>query len=549
MDMEKKKPLIFNNIIYYILLLISSILWGIGHYPDFFFIRFFGLLPFIYIILYRKHYIIESIIFGWLAYIINFWWLYLTFRISGKLPVVFSVGIPLILCLYYSLQYPIIAIIAKKFIKYKKSLMYCLPIIFVTVDYFYPKLFKHSIADSQIGFYYLIQIIDITGMSGLTLIIIYFNIGIFELIKKVFFHKKIHLIHFIFILPFIFALIYGILRVKFLKNEMKKSNTIYAAMIQGNITGKQKQEKGSYQFSIDTYNRLSREAAKDPEIELIIWPESVFTRAYRGRRSQLLELIQENYPPLILGILYDKKVKENEYKTNSIITNSCFLVKERDTYERYDKNRLLAFGEYVPLENIFPFFKKITPLNRSFEKGKTSSIFEINNKTAASLSICFEDIFPDYIRKKSNEGCNILINITNDSWYGDTIGPVHHSVLGRLRAIENRRSFFRCTATGLTTASDFTGKVIAKGGMFKEEVIKARLPLYSKRTIYSYIGESLTYLCLLSVIILLIMIINKKIKNFMELIKYIKILKNKKTIRNIYRDRLEMKKIKNYNNY
>ena len=105
------KKSFLKEIFYYIGLIIFGIIWGIGQYPSFFYIRFFGFIPFLFIIFYLKHYLLETLLFAWIAYIINFYWLYITFRESGKLPLVFSLLIPGLLCLYYALQYPLISFI------------------------------------------------------------------------------------------------------------------------------------------------------------------------------------------------------------------------------------------------------------------------------------------------------------------------------------------------------------------------------------------------------------------------------------------------------
>ncbi len=529
MHFLKKKSLL-TEIFYFFAFVLLAIIWGLGQYPDFFYIRFFGFIPFLFIIFYRKHYLIETLLFGWIAYIINFYWLYITFRESGKLPIIFALLIPLALCLYYALQYLLISFIYKKIYKFNKCLLYSFPIIFVSIDFLFPKLFTHSIADSQIGFTYFVQLIDITGMTGLILIIMYINLGLFQLINKLFSKTKIKIFDFIFILPLILALAYGFLRLDYLEKKEKTLKTSYASMIQGNITGKQKMDPKYFNINVNRYNNLTKQAVQDNSPDFIIWPESVFTRAYDGTSESLRQLIHDDYPSLILGITFWK---------NRNITNSCFLIKNRKQIKRYDKNHLLAFGEYLPMEKTFPFLKKLTPLNYSMKKGSTQSIFHIKKNVKACISICFEDIFPDEMRKKVNEGCNLMINITNDSWYGKGLGPVHHSILARLRGIENRRSFFRCTATGLTTASDYTGKIIAKGNMWQEQIISARLPLYERRSLYSYIGETFSYLCVILVLIIILIIIRNHFTN-----KTPKFTKQKKSIHQLKREGKQCRSLK-----
>jgi len=275
-------------------------------------------------------------------------------------------------------------------------------------------------------------------------------------------------------------------------------------MVQGNITGKQKQVKNNFETIVDRYNTLTKQAL-EKKPDFIIWPESVFTRSYDGTLESLEKFILEDYPSLIMGVVIWE---------NGVVTNSAIMVKNRIQEQRYDKKHLLIFGEYVPFEKIFPFLRKLTLLHKSEKSGTRSSIFTFGN-VKANISICFEDIFPDEIRLKNIEGSNLMINISNDSWFGKGLGPVHHSVNARLRGIENRRSFFRCTATGVTTASDLTGKIVSEGRVGLAENVSAKLPLYEKRTIYSYIGEIFSYTCLgITIFAIIFMIISnlRKVK-------------------------------------
>jgi apolipoprotein N-acyltransferase len=484
-----------NNAVCIPLVIISGIIWGLGQYPQFFFVRFFGLIPFIFIVFFRKHYLADSILFGLAAYMMNFYWLYITLFVYGRLPVLLASVIPVALCLYYGLQYPIIAFIYKKAVSLNKKIFYySLPVIFTAVDFIFPKLFRHTIGDGQIGFLYFIQLIDITGMSGVILIFMFFNMGLFDIVKRLFLKQKLMAGNFIFAVPLILALVYGFFRLQYFDVISKDLKTISAVMIQGNVTGIQKLDANFFRTNIDRYNRMTGDAANNYRPDLIIWPESVFNRAYDGTPESLKRFILDNYPPLVLGIV--------EWVGDDI-SNTAILVKDRKAVDRYDKQRLLIFGEYVPFEKTLPFLKNFTLLSKSEKPGKKSGVFEIK-EARAGMSICFEDIFPELQTQNVAHNANILINLTNDSWYGYGLGPLHHSILARLRGIENRRSLFRCTSTGLSTASDPTGRVIASGIPGKEDIIRARLPLYDKKTVYFYTGESLSFVCVALTILIII---------------------------------------------
>ena len=133
------KKIVSNKVAYYIFLVFFGMLWGIGQYPSFFFVRFVGLVPFLYVVIKRKNYILDTLIFGWVAYILNFYWLFITFFESGKLPIPVAVIIILLLCLYYALQYPLISLF-KKIYLFKRKFILLISNRFCNCRFLFPKL-------------------------------------------------------------------------------------------------------------------------------------------------------------------------------------------------------------------------------------------------------------------------------------------------------------------------------------------------------------------------------------------------------------------------
>jgi apolipoprotein N-acyltransferase len=479
--------------LYYTLMVLGAIMWGLGQFPELFFFRFFGLVPLLYVVHHRKRYKLEWFLYALIGYCMNFYWLVITFIESGKLPVILAVAIPILFCAWYASSYPLIALIYRRFSRSRWYLVYSLPVIYVFIDFLFPRLFIHTISDSMIGFLPLVQVIDITGMSGLTLMLIGTNLGLYMVIERFVTGRRISWRSFLFLVPLVLMLGYGTVRLLTLTHTARNSDFVRASMIQGNITGKQKLDEKFFTINTDRYNNLTMKAIADESPDLVIWPESVFNRVFDlGNKESLDKFLYNRYPPLILGVV--------SWLRGSA-SNTAILVKNGEKVAQYDKKHLLVFGEYIPFEETFPFLRMLSPISYNIQKGTSSSIM-ITGKIKASISICFEDIFPDEIRRNVNEGSNLMINITNDSWFGNGRGPLHHSVLARLRGIENRRSFYRCTATGYTTASDFTGKIIADGPIGEEAFITGTLPLYEGRSVYSYIGELLSWICVLSVILM-----------------------------------------------
>ncbi len=503
-----------NRFIRIFTIILSAVIWGLGQYPQLYFIRFFGLILFIYEIDNSKRYKIKALIFGTIAYSVNFYWLLITFYQSGKMHMLLALSVFTALCIYYGLQYLITGILYKVIKnRFQKLSILIFPLIFVMIDFVYIKIFNHQIADSLIGNIYLIQFIDITGITGLSLLIIYFNTGLY-LITKDIFAKRFNPIRLLLLAPLVPVIVYGVFRYNTIADFQKNLPVSRVAMIQGNISGKQKLDENFFETSISRYNDLTKTAVARHNPELIVWPESIFNRSYDGNPQFIKDVIKDDrdysrlndlndherttrssYPYLIMGIVIWKEIED--------ITNSALLIKNRRVITQYDKQKLVPFGEFVPFEKFLPFLRALTPFHYNTRPGNTPAIFSINEIKAA-ISICYEDIFPSLIRKHNIEGSNLMINITNDSWYGKGLGPLHHSILGRLRAIENRRSFYRCTATGFSTASDLTGRIINQGEVWKEQIIYSELPIYDGRTFYSYTGDIIPFTTIVIAIFLII---------------------------------------------
>ena len=183
--------------------------------------------------------------------------------------------------------------------------------------------------------------------------------------------------------------------------------------------------------------------------------------------------------------------------------------KIRDTYH---KVHLVPFGEYMPIQGFLlklPFMKIITG-DIGFESGK--EIKSINTKVGnARIAICYEIIFPEEINP-NNEKLDLIVNITNDAWFGNSSGPFQHFNSSRFRAIEQGVPVFRSANTGISAIIDPYGRIIDKIGLGKKGSIFSPLPKKTVETYYSKVGDLLFFGVL--ILTLLIMIFLKKKKKY-----------------------------------
>jgi len=160
---------------------------------------------------------------------------------------------------------------------------------------------------------------------------------------------------------------------------------------------------------------------------------------------------------------------------------------------------LVPFGEYIPFGDVFPQFYSWSPYSGRFWQGENLSPLRLHGR-ALSVNICYEDIFPGHVRMLMQGGPDRLIpeamfNITNDSWYGDTVQPMEHLVLASFRSIEHRRALVRSTNTGISAIVDPVGRIDHRTAQWTKASLTEKIPLMQGRTVYAMLGDWIGWVC------------------------------------------------------
>ena len=211
--------------------------------------------------------------------------------------------------------------------------------------------------------------------------------------------------------------------------------------------------------SLEKFSVTPKDAtAEDPG--LIVWPESpgpFFVTDYHFRGT-VMQIAQETHSYVVAGSLGIENTGREDVQPN--LYNSAVLITPDGQWTaRYDKNHLVPFGEYVPLQSLLGFAKALTHEVGDFKAGHERKLLSLG-KYQVGAFICYESIFPDEVRQFADNGANLFINISNDGWFGDTGAPGQHLNMARMRAIENQRWLLRSTNTGITASIDPYGRVV-----------------------------------------------------------------------------------------
>ncbi len=258
---------------------------------------------------------------------------------------------------------------------------------------------------------------------------------------------------------------------------------ISCAAIQGNINQYHKWDKSYQMATLKDYIDLTKRALKKSPMDLVVWPETAMPFYFTPNSPLVNRILAFTREPGIKNLLTG--APGFKMTPSSILYfNSAYLIQKGRIIGRYDKVHLVPFGEYVPLSNWLPFLKKIVEGPGNFTPGKRLHPL-VTKDLAIGTLICYEVIFPQLVAQEVRLGANILVNISNDSWFGNSSGPYQHLNQAILRAIESNRYIIRATNSGISAIISPWGKVIKRLGLFKRgEIIDSRVGLLKDITFY-----------------------------------------------------------------
>ena len=430
---------------------------------------------------YKKNFFIFGLAFGFGFYLCGVSWITnsLTFDQSFKILIPFAlVLIPLFLSLFFGITTFIIG----PYLKLNFSSFFLFSASLAFSDYIRANLltgFPWNLwAYSTISINEILQISNLIGLHSFNLLIIsIFSFPIISIFKISKIKKFLSLLLLFFVIICLY--LYGNIEInkntKVLKNSSKKT---YVKIISPNFDLKYALSSKEIEMR---FKKLIRYSNPDKEKKtLFIWPEGVFSGYSYDQILTFKELITKNFSSehyIVFGVNKLDPVSGGFYNSMLIINNNFDIIKS------YNKRKLVPFGEFLPLENILNNFglKKITEGHGSFLKGNINDNLVIDNLSILPL-ICYEVIFSDLIQK-SKKKTNLIINISEDGWFGDSIGPDQHFAKSILRAIENNTFLLRSANKGVSAIIDNKGNIIKKLNRNEAGNIEFEVPLIQSNKI------------------------------------------------------------------
>lgn len=230
--------------------------------------------------------------------------------------------------------------------------------------------------------------------------------------------------------------------------------------------------------------------------DLIVWPESPapFYTSDPILRGAISTLARQANTWVLAGSIGINNASQNPQQPTRIYNSAQLISPTGDWVSRYDKVHLVPFGEYVPFKHIFAFAGGLTKEVGDFSEGSSRIPLQADG-TKLGVFICYESIFPDEVRQFAAQGAQVLVNISNDGWYGDSGAYAQHLKQARMRAVENARWLLRDTNTGVTASIDPYGRIVTSVPRKVRTTLQAPYALSDATTFYTRHGDWFAHLC------------------------------------------------------
>jgi len=458
---------------------------------------------------------LRGLLFGVAFYLFSTPWIYTVMRQYGPLPPWEAGGVMALMILAASPYFVVFTCCVTWIARRDKTLaVWASPFLWVALELARARMPDIGFPWNLLGYaasgsLAMVQLTSITGIYGLSLIVAVYNAGIVWLIRSLLKSSTGERAHRPWRLPaaLLTAFTVAILAVALIGPRFvptAQANQV-AHLVQTNLPQSMEYPANWDALHAGDMSELDRVSisAGQKDHGLVVWPEvpAPFSLAQADFARRAQQIARESGSDFLLGVVGWEPGPDGRLGAY----NSAAMIDPQGREKfHYDKIHLVPFSEYVPWRDFFWFAKNLTGLAGDFRSGARYAVGDLPGGRF-SVFICYEAVFPNDVRRFVVAGANLLINLSNDGWFGRSAAPAQHLEMARVRAVEHRRWLLRDTNNGFTASVDPYGRVVARMPPDIRGVVDAPYAFRSDTTVYTRWGDWLPELCVgVSVIFLLV---------------------------------------------
>jgi apolipoprotein N-acyltransferase len=441
----------------------------------------------------------QGFIFGLAWFSSGISWVHVSIDQFGGLPLLVSLLLMLLLCVYLALYPAVACYLSARFNPKRQFTLWLFPAFWLIAETARGALLTGfpwlSLGYSQIDGP-LAAFAPVIGETGITFVMLCLSICLVNIVCARQLKRHIAL------LTLILVAAAALNQISWLQ---LKQRVVKTALIQGNIKQEMKWVPEQEWPTMLKYLDLTQQ---NFDAQLIIWPENAVPEIEPAAQDYLSMVDKDaslNNTAIITGIINYNVVTKDYYNSLIVLGNKQQHKQEKQVRQqgdyfygssnRYYKNHLLPIGEFVPFQSLL---RPLAPLFNLPQSSFSRGPYVQKNLVAAGLNIapliCFEIAFPEQLAANFTDSTDILLTVSNDAWFGDSHGPHQHLEIARMRALEFGRPLLRSTNNGITAIVDHKGKVTGTIPQFEEAVLRADVQLVSGTTPYSYLAGVIRWL-------------------------------------------------------
>lgn len=437
----------------------------------------------------------KAVRLGWLTGTVlgagGFYWIVGMLKTFSGFPTPLCIGFALILWAAQGLQFAVFAWLLSRLDRRNVPRLLSAPLMLAAVELTFPLLFPWYTANSLHRVPVLFQTADLGGVILVSWALALGHTAIAEAwVRGGTWSQRLYPLRFPLVF-WAFAIPYGAWQLRALNEEDGRTRALRVGVVQENL--------GLMEKRNDPYQALSRHletsrALEARGVELLVWSESAISFRIPEETRNIRDYITEwnLHTPVLFGALSVRGPVDGgrpRYFNTAFMTDATGAIRET-----YDKVYLLAFGEYIPLGDVFPQVYDISRNSGHFHRGERLVPMPVPGGTVLPL-ICYEDILPRFVRGFMRRAdANLIAVILNDAWFGDTAEPWIHDALAKFRAVEHRRDIVRAANSGVSSIIDAGGRVVRHSGTFVRATVEGTVHLRTRHTLYHYTGDWIAYL-------------------------------------------------------